>query len=893
LAQYVLNEEDEMLQLAMALSLNDQQQINQAPVESQPQPSLPIQPPATLPRSIINPEAAVSSNTNQTATEATALRPLSRQNSNEISNNTTLNAPIVKPTPSSSLKVSKRSKQNPSSIQNEDENKSSVAPIVTISTDIPNQIPTPQYLLNQSLKLFHLRKTLLEKFSHRIETPTFQYYSLPGEDGSDAHTMSPQDITKNFGLKSIAFFQCILTLMADLNPKEETDKKLLDSIIHSLLNILKPLKTLSNSVADLNESLKMDTSTTSPPIFVRTPENEIILICLRTISILLSKSKYQRSGDNCNFIIQTLLGHLCQFNLIEVCLNLMKHIYFDHWKKIAKAASDSIGDAFDSQTQAAVNNANLSGLMKLSYESRYYEELAPYFVKDPLNKDSFVIPPLNLLIGESSSSTASTATGTSGTNQQTAKQASSASNNSNQTHTIDLFDNYTELLTEILIRLPYQMKKLCLGSSSSASSTIVQPSTIGGATSTANDLASLNSIQHHMNLTQITNMFEFSSWTHYLCEYLVLPQCYYLKRLIKKLLQILCGSKDKYRKFKDQHILTTCIKNLTSLCHLSSSPCPVSMLGLGATVVQATEALSAVNLIQNQSMLQVSKAITTTPTTLSPTVPKLTYLNLLKLTDHLKTMLEVAVSRTSNWQRFCVQNPSTLLYLIELALLMGVDSNGSGIDSSSVNTSGNIASASTSVIVPNITQLLLCALGGTKSSSSSSQSKANQLQQQQQTSRSSSQTQLTLLNNSSSKGQSSKSTKSSSNNLVLNDENLCSILVNSLFKNVNRETFVKFIKTYLLEAAQISMRWSLHSLLYNVYKNSSPSNQDQLFDILIQMWPYAVISFGESIFKIYFCDEFIFEIILSHYIKSNTLVPNPKNFKKVFPVFCIIVEPWY
>jgi hypothetical protein len=85
----------------------------------------------------------------------------------------------------------------------------------------------------------------------------------------------------------------------------------------------------------------------------------------------LSKSKYQRSGDNCNFIIKTLLNHLCQFNLIKVCLNLMKHIYFDHWKKVAKVNFDTISDAFDMQTQAAVNNANLSGLMKLSYESRY------------------------------------------------------------------------------------------------------------------------------------------------------------------------------------------------------------------------------------------------------------------------------------------------------------------------------------------------------------------------------------------------------------------------------------------------------------------------------------------------------------------------------------------
>ena len=145
-----------MLQLAMALSLNDQQQVNPPLAEAQPHSSQPLQPPATLPRSIMNTETATSSNSNQTneSVSAEPLRPLSRQNSNEVSGNTT----TVKP-----LSYSKNSKRKPNpSVQNEEENKVAASTsIVTISTEIPNQIPTPQYLLNQSLKLFHLRKTLL------------------------------------------------------------------------------------------------------------------------------------------------------------------------------------------------------------------------------------------------------------------------------------------------------------------------------------------------------------------------------------------------------------------------------------------------------------------------------------------------------------------------------------------------------------------------------------------------------------------------------------------------------------------------------------------------------------------------------------------------------------
>ena len=35
--------------------------------------------------------------------------------------------------------------------------------------------------------------------------------------------------------------------------------------------------------------------------------------------------------------------------------------------------------------------------MKLTDEEKYYEYFAPYFVKDSLNKDSFLIPAPNLL----------------------------------------------------------------------------------------------------------------------------------------------------------------------------------------------------------------------------------------------------------------------------------------------------------------------------------------------------------------------------------------------------------------------------------------------------------------------------------------------------------------
>ncbi|CAF0935971.1 unnamed protein product [Brachionus calyciflorus] len=133
------------------------------------------------------------------------------------------------------------------------------------------------------------------------------------------------------------------------------------------------------------------------------------------------------------------------------------------------------------------------------------------------------------------------------------------------------------------------MKKLCLGSN-------------------PNDI-----------LNQIGTQFSFSQWSYFLCEYLMYSQCNYLKRLIKKLLQILCGSKDKYRKFKDEHILSTCLNQLVSICPLSVNPKPLSMLGMGATM---SEALETMNIIQSHETAAANK------------ISKLSYLNLIKIFDN-------------------------------------------------------------------------------------------------------------------------------------------------------------------------------------------------------------------------------------------------------------------
>ncbi len=850
LPPYVFSEDDEMLQLAMALSLNEQQQQQPSVAAS---PAI-AQPPAPMPRSSTNLISSQQSTT-ETNTPFNSLAP----NSANLAKRSSLK---VKSKPTST-----KEEEAAASATASDHEQASIK--LQRSTTCVTQLNVPaqtisSYLVNTTSKLYQLRKILLEKFSQNIDINVLQAYFRMSTASSAIN---------NGGIKAIAFFQLILTLMTDLNAKEERDKQILDVLIQQLLNILKPLKNLSNKLNDLNDAQSLanassslaeqteaqqgssGSSSTTSQIYARNQDHELQLLALRTISILLSKSKYQRSGDNCNFIIQTLLNHLCQFNIVEVCLNLMKLIYFDYWKKMpVQAVNDSLLiESIANSTNATGANAgegqqaaqqhiyaaslfsasgstdrfNSCGLMKFQNESSYYEELAPYFVRDPLNKDSFVIP-VPILINLNNNSETSAVSAQQQQSKTTPVNNVSATANSTS---LNLFDNYAELLTEILIRLPYQMKKLCLGSSSSTAN----------PNNTNLDQATL---QYQMNLGQIAQMFEFSAWTHYLCEYLLLPQCAYLKRLIKKLLQILCGSKDKYRKFKDQHILTTCIRQLVSLCPLASSPQPFSMLGMGSTISQASESLLLVNEL-NQNLIFFKPAMHSGS---GQHQIKLTYLSLLKIIDNLKVILEVAVARTLNWQRFCTQNPSTILYFIDLALLMGVDSNGSGCDSSSLSGCGSVAAASTPVIIPTILQLLLCSLGATKSSSKASQQTASNMASSLSSAMKTSSVAQSVTNitnlTQQSKQTSKKSTSSSSRSLAIADENLCSCLVNSLFRTVSKDTMYKFIRTYLLEAAQVNIRWTMHSLLYSVFKNSNSANQEQLYDILIQLWPDAMTAYG-------------------------------------------------
>ncbi|XP_031761327.1 E3 ubiquitin-protein ligase UBR4 isoform X1 [Xenopus tropicalis] len=96
-------------------------------------------------------------------------------------------------------------------------------------------------------------------------------------------------------------------------------------------------------------------------------------------------------------------------------------------------------------------------------------------------------------------------------------------------HAADVFQAYTQLLTEMVLRLPYQIKKIA-----DTSSRIPPP------------------------------VFDHS-WFYLLSEYLMIQQTPFVRRQVRKLLLFICGSKEKYRQQRDLHTLDSHVKSIKKL----------------------------------------------------------------------------------------------------------------------------------------------------------------------------------------------------------------------------------------------------------------------------------------------------------------------------------------
>ncbi|XP_017342515.1 E3 ubiquitin-protein ligase UBR4 isoform X1 [Ictalurus punctatus] len=96
-------------------------------------------------------------------------------------------------------------------------------------------------------------------------------------------------------------------------------------------------------------------------------------------------------------------------------------------------------------------------------------------------------------------------------------------------HAADVFEAYSQLLTEMVLRLPYQIKKIA-----DTNPRIPPP------------------------------IFDHC-WFYFLSEYLMIQQTPFVRRQVRKLLLFICGSKEKYRQLRDLHTLDSHVRSIKKL----------------------------------------------------------------------------------------------------------------------------------------------------------------------------------------------------------------------------------------------------------------------------------------------------------------------------------------
>ncbi|XP_015606097.1 protein purity of essence isoform X2 [Cephus cinctus] len=402
----------------------------------------------------------------------------------------------------------------------------------------------------------------------------------------------------------------------------------------------------------LVKELEMEKSDTND-ICERSNKREVHLVIMRLLSVLMSRSKCntKTQTENPNFVSQTTAAILSKAGITDYCLTLLKSL-LEYWKSTSTEDSSTV----------------IGGQLLKKHLTTAPPDMSPFFVKQYVKG-----------------------------------------------HASDVFEPYPQLLTEMALRLPYQVHKY-------AESSSAQPA------------------------------FE-QAWYFILCEYMMSYQTPFVRRQVRKLLLFICGNKDKYRQLRDLHALVSHVKSVQQCCNTG-----------GYDPLQGR-----------------------------PHSINLPYDSLVELIEHLKSCVEVATSRTGNWQRFCLKHNTVLSYLFSISTLLDEG------------------------VSPTVLQLLQCAICSTNKPKDTKVKESK-----------------TAANT---KERRDREKSEDSDTEAKFEEAQCVNLVDQILKQVPLALLTKFIQTFLLETNNTNVRWQAHSLILAIYKNCGPVDQEVLLDLLWRLWP--------------------------------------------------------
>ncbi|XP_074621519.1 E3 ubiquitin-protein ligase UBR4-like isoform X3 [Acropora palmata] len=217
------------------------------------------------------------------------------------------------------------------------------------------------------------------------------------------------------------------------------------------------------------DELQMDQMQDVKHISSRTKQHEVWLILMRLLSVLMSRTKsLSKSGsESSSLVCKQTATTLCNVGITSSCLEILKTL-LEHWKEVANHEEEE--------------TSGLGGALLKPQPSSPPPDMSPFFLRQYVKG-----------------------------------------------HAGDVFEAYPQLLTEMALRLPYQIKKV------------------------ADSLHLENSPQFG------------DEWYQFLCEYLLIQQTPFVRRQVRKLLLFLCGSKESYRRLRDLHALKSHMKTVRDL----------------------------------------------------------------------------------------------------------------------------------------------------------------------------------------------------------------------------------------------------------------------------------------------------------------------------------------
>ncbi|GAB6031468.1 hypothetical protein CHUAL_009237 [Chamberlinius hualienensis] len=466
------------------------------------------------------------------------------------------------------------------------------------------------------------------------------------------------------GFRGMPFLQVLLMLASDLEGEKKNDQ--LTDMISILIS---ELEIDCKNAAEMTE---------------RSNRHELQLVIMRMLSIMMShtKSASETHSGNSTFLCNSVATSLLSQGALPYCLQILKSIleYWRHYQVDESNATSHVGTVV-----VTAGSGPPKGGLLMPRPTYPLPNMSPFFLKQYVKG-----------------------------------------------HANDIFEAYPQLLTEMVLRLPYQIKK----------------TTDLAVTTSVSDIASPSFNQE---------------WLQCLCEYMIIQQTPFVRKQVRKLLLFISGSKERYRQLRDLYILESKLKEVKDLCIKGGFAVTTPVIEISDKFIPGSFCIN------------------------------LTYDNLSTMIEHLRSCLEIATSRTGNWQQFCIDNKDVVVFLFRISCILP-----EGV----------------TLIILQLLQYAICS-GGT-----SPQTSSHKVANVKQTS---------LI---------PKDQEKENTQLVTSDiERRCIVIVIQVSKNVSVDVMTRFIRAFLLESNQSAVRWQAHSLLCSIFTHSDQRQQQLLLDAMWTLWP--------------------------------------------------------